>query len=134
MKSIPLQPPCRHALWAVAILALGAVHMPALAQAPSAPGAAMPPMDAGSAASAGSQALHHSMMSSMQSMHEMKPTGDTDRDFATMMKMHHQHAVEMAKVELQHGKSPQLKAMARKMVKDQTREIGQLDAWLKKQP
>lgn len=134
MKSILIQRTSRRALWAAALLALGTAHLPALSQAPSAPGAAMPAMHAGSAASAGSQALHHSMMGSMQTMHEMKPTGDTDRDFATMMKMHHEQALGMARIELQHGKSPQLKAMARKMIKDQTREIGQLDAWLKRKP
>jgi uncharacterized protein (DUF305 family) len=48
--------------------------------------------------------------------------------------MHHQQALDMAKIEIQHGKSPELKAMASKMMKDQKREIQQLDAWLKKHP
>lgn len=81
----------------------------------------------------GSDQMHQSMMSGMQQMQGMKPTGDTDKDFAMMMRMHHQQAVDMAKVELQHGKSPELKAMAQKMIKDQQKEIGQLDKWLAKQ-
>lgn len=80
----------------------------------------------------GSSQMHESMMSGMQKMQGMKPTGDTDRDFAEMMRMHHQQAVEMAKAEVQHGKSPELKAMAQKIIKDQQKEIGQLDQWLAK--
>lgn len=63
----------------------------------------------------------------------MQPSGDTDKDFATMMRMHHQQAVDMAKAELQHGKSPELKALAQKIVKDQQKEIAELDQWLAKQ-
>ena len=80
----------------------------------------------------GSQQMHESMMSGMQKMQGMQPTGDTDKDFAMMMRMHHQQAVNMAKVEVQHGKSPELKAMAQKMMKDQQKEIDQLDKWLAK--
>jgi uncharacterized protein (DUF305 family) len=80
----------------------------------------------------GSEQMHHQMMNGMQGMQSMKPTGDTDKDFATMMKMHHQQAVDMAKVELQHGKSAELKAMSRKIIKEQQKEIAQLDKWLAK--
>ncbi len=80
----------------------------------------------------GSQQMHESMMAGMQKMQGMQPTGDTDKDFAMMMRMHHQQAVDMAKVEVQHGKSPELKAMAQKMMKDQQKEIDQLDKWLAK--
>ena len=77
-----------------------------------------------------SEEMHRSMMSGMQGMQSMKPTGDTDRDFATMMKMHHQQAVDMAKAELRHGKSKELKALAQKVVRDQQKEITQLEKWL----
>jgi uncharacterized protein (DUF305 family) len=70
----------------------------------------------------------------MESMRQMKPTGDTDKDFARMMKMHHQQALEMAKVEVQHGKSPELEAMAQKIIKEQRKEIEKLDRWLKQHP
>jgi uncharacterized protein (DUF305 family) len=60
-----------------------------------------------------------------------EPSGDIDKDFAMMMKMHHQQAVDMAKAEAEHGKSPELKAMARKIIKDQNKEIAQLDKWMK---
>jgi Domain of unknown function (DUF305) len=58
-----------------------------------------------------------------------KPTGDPDRDSANMMSAHHQEGVDMAKRELASGKSTKLKAMARRIVKDQQREILELDRW-----
>ena len=82
----------------------------------------------------GSDELKKSMMSGMDGMQKMQMSGDTDKDFAMLMKMHHQQALEMAKPEVAHGKSPELKAMARKIIKDQTKEIAQLDAWMKKHP
>ena len=80
----------------------------------------------------GSEQMSKAMMSGMQQMQGMKMTGDTDKDFAMMMKMHHQQALDMAKAEVEHGKSAELKAMAQKMIKDQTQEIAKLDAWLQK--
>ncbi len=82
----------------------------------------------------GSNDMGQAMKSGMDGVSQMKMTGDTDKDFAMMMKMHHEQAVKMAKVEVAEGKSPEIKAMAAKMMKDQQREIGQLDAWLKKHP
>jgi uncharacterized protein (DUF305 family) len=79
---------------------------------------------------AGSDQMKKSMESGMQSMQSMPMSGDTDKDFAMMMKVHHQQAVDMARVEAEHGKSPRLKKMAAKIIQDQTREIAQLDAWL----
>jgi uncharacterized protein (DUF305 family) len=87
----------------------------------------------GQAMNHGSEAMQKSMMSGMDGMKQMKMSGDTDKDFAMMMKMHHQQALDMAKVEVEHGKSPELKAMASKMIKDQTKEIEQLDQWMMKQ-
>ncbi|TAK78028.1 MAG: DUF305 domain-containing protein [Aquabacterium sp.] len=88
----------------------------------------------GSQVSHGADQMNQTMKSGMDAMTKMPMSGDTDKDFATMMKMHHQQALDMAKIEIQHGKSPELKAMASKMMKDQKREIQQLDAWLKKHP
>ena len=84
------------------------------------------------ASGAGSDELHRTMMGGMEQMRQMKGTGDLDKDFAMMMRMHHQQAVEMAKIEAQNGKSAELKAMANKMIADQQKEIAQLDAWLQK--
>lgn len=78
----------------------------------------------------GSKQMHEQMMGGMQKMQSMQSSGDTDKDFATMMRMHHQQAVDMARIEAEHGKSPELKALAQKIIKDQQKEIGQLDKWL----
>lgn len=77
--------------------------------------------------------MKQSMMTNMDSMQKMQMSGDTDKDFAVMMKMHHQQGVEMAKMELAHGKSPVMKAMARQIIAAQKKEIAQLEQWLAKQ-
>jgi uncharacterized protein (DUF305 family) len=74
-----------------------------------------------------------SMVTSMDKMQKMSMSGDVDKDFAMMMKMHHQHGVEMAKMELMHGKSPEMKKMAKQIVAAQNKEIAQFDQWLAKQ-
>ena len=61
-------------------------------------------------------------------------TGDADQDFARMMLSHHRGAVDMAKVQLQYGKDPELRTLAQKIVEDQSREIAQLQDWLKRHP
>lgn len=51
-----------------------------------------------------SDAMMKSMQSGMSQMMSMKMTGDPDHDFAMMLKMHHQGAVEMADLEIKQGK------------------------------
>jgi uncharacterized protein (DUF305 family) len=68
----------------------------------------------------------------MKSMESMKTTGDPDRDFAMMMKMHHQGAIDMAQMELKSGKDASLKAMAKKIIAAQQKEIKEFDQWLAK--
>lgn len=41
--------------------------------------------------------------------------------------------VEMAQMELAHGKSPAMIAMARQIIEAQKKEIAQLEQWLAKQ-
>jgi len=118
-----------HVLVASACLAFSSV---VVAQSGSHGGAGHGSQGHTSQAQGGKVDMHASMMSGMQKMQEMKPTGDTDKDFAMMMRMHHQQAVEMAKAELEGGKSPELKAMAQKIIRDQQKEIAQLDKWLAK--
>jgi len=83
--------------------------------------------------SSGSQEMKQAMMAGMDGMEKMPITGDIDRDFAMMMKMHHQQAVDMANMELAQGKSPAMKAMARQIIAAQKKEIAQFDRWLAKQ-
>ena len=83
--------------------------------------------------SGGSHDMMDSMKTGMESMQNMEMSGDVDKDFAMMMKMHHQQALDMAKMEIAHGKSPEMKAMAKKIMSAQKKEIAQFDKWLAKQ-
>ncbi len=82
-------------------------------------------------ASPSDRAYANAMATMMAHMHT-KPTGDADRDFVVMMLPHHQGAVDMAQVELQYGKDPELLALARAVVDSQAKEIKQMDEWLAK--
>ena len=62
----------------------------------------------------------------------MSYTGDSDKDFVTGMLPHQQGAVEMAKIELQYGKDPELKKLATNIIKSQDEEIAFMKAWLAK--
>lgn len=79
--------------------------------------------------SAGSMEMHKIMMSGMDMPIPM--SGNVDRDFATMMTMHHQQAIKMADVMIQQGSNAELKALAEKMKADQQAEIKQLAAYTK---
>lgn len=56
----------------------------------------------------------------------MPMSGNVDKDFAMMMTMHHQQAIDMVDVLIKNGQSPELKAMGRKMKAAQQEEIKQL--------
>lgn len=114
------------AAWLATAMAQAQTAMPA---APS----ASAPMPAKHSNMMGSADMKQSMKAGMEGMQSMPSTGDTDKDFATMMKMHHQQALDMAKMELEHGKSPELKKMASKIIAGQQKEIAQFDRWLAKQ-
>ena len=63
-------------------------------------------------------------------MFSMKMTGKPDIDFAMMMRMHHQGAIDMAEAELRDGKEPQMREMAKDIIAAQKREIAQFDKFL----
>jgi uncharacterized protein (DUF305 family) len=60
----------------------------------------------------------------------VKPTGEPDKDFVVMMTPHHQGAIDMAKVELQYGKDPELLKLATDIVAAQEKEIAEMEEWL----
>lgn len=118
----------------VPLTALWLASAPTLAQtAPAmAPSASMP-MGQMQKGAAGPQDMKASMMMGMEGMQRMPMSGDTDKDFAMMMKLHHQQALNMAEMELANGKSPEMKAMAKQIIVAQKKEIAQFDKWLAKQ-
>lgn len=79
---------------------------------------------------AGGGDMHGSMMGMMKGMESMRMSGDTDRDFAAMMKVHHQGAIDMAQLELKSGKDAKMRAMAKRIIEAQKKEIKELDQWL----
>jgi uncharacterized protein (DUF305 family) len=64
----------------------------------------------------------------------MPMTGDQDVDFARMMIPHHQGAIDMARVQLEKGRDPQLRQMAQEIIGAQEREIATLKEWLAQHP
>jgi len=75
-----------------------------------------------------SDPLMESMDKMMKEMHGQPMKGNTDLDFASMLKVHHQGAIEMSKIELQQGKDAMMKKMAQEIITKQTKEIQQLGA------
>lgn len=78
-----------------------------------------------------SDSIHAAMMKGCK---PTKMTGDVDHDFAMMVSMHHKSAVDMAQLELEHGRDPKMQEMARKIVADQEKEIAEFSAWMKEHP
>jgi uncharacterized protein (DUF305 family) len=121
-------------LFLVPMAALALASAPAQAQStPTMAPAASMPMGQMHKGAAGPHDMKASMMMGMDGMQKMAMSGDVDKDFAMMMKMHHQQALNMAEMELAHGKSVEMKAMARQMIVAQKKEIAQFDKWLAKQ-
>lgn len=76
-------------------------------------------------------------MELMNSMEKMDVTADTqiltgnvDHDFAILMIVHHQAALDNASAYLHHGNNTQLRNMANMMAEMQTQEIIELSNWL----
>lgn len=62
----------------------------------------------------------------------VRPSGDNDVDFTTLMLPHHQAAIDMAKAELLYGADPQMRRLAQEVITDQQSEMDLMRLWLER--
>ena len=62
---------------------------------------------------------------------DLRFSNDADVDFIRGMIPHHQGAIDMAKVVLQYGKNEQTRKWANDIIREQAREINEMQQWLK---
>ncbi|SNB70158.1 protein of unknown function [Arboricoccus pini] len=93
----------------------------------------MPGMTQATPDTSASRAYAKANADMMQGM-SVKMSGDPDRDFVTMMIAHHEGAIDMAKVELDHGHDPILRKLAENVISAQTSEIKEMKAWQQRHP
>lgn len=92
----------------------------------------MPGMDHGAMSGTGT-AAPGPFDAVMQKMHEammVAPSGNVDVDFVRGMIPHHQGAIDMAKIELEKGTDPEIRALAEGIIAAQEKEIAEMQAWL----
>ena len=70
------------------------------------------------------------MMISMPAMHDGMMNEDADIAFACGMIAHHQGAIDMAQVLIEHGQDPQMLALAEEIIAAQVAEMEQMSTWL----
>ncbi|WP_186387419.1 DUF305 domain-containing protein [Stappia sp. TSB10P1A] len=70
------------------------------------------------------------MAVTMPAMMDGMMQGDPDVAFACAMIAHHQGAIDMARIQLEHGKDPWIRALSEQIIEAQVREIADMTQWL----
>ncbi len=83
------------------------------------------------AGDAATQAYRDANMAMHQGM-DIEYTGNADIDFVTGMIAHHQGAIDMARIVLEHGSDPEIRKLAEGIVAAQESEIAFMRDWLAK--
>ena len=78
------------------------------------------------------QACRELMLGMYQKMLAMAMTVDPDYDFATMMRAHHQFAVDVARAQLKNGKDARMRVAAEEIIAEQTKQIAKFDRWIER--
>jgi uncharacterized protein (DUF305 family) len=88
--------------------------------------------DTAMSGTAGNQmkAMHDAMTQMMDRIKTMTASGNVDRDFAMMMKHHHQGGADMAKAEVAGGTDDSMKVIAQRIMDEQLKDIEELDMFL----
>ncbi len=76
------------------------------------------------------RAMHASTAKMTREMASATMTGDPDHDFLAMMIAHHAGAVDMARLELIHGRDPLVRRLAEEIIASQQGEIAAMRARL----
>lgn len=72
------------------------------------------------------------MYDMMESMAGTESSGNADADFLLMMIPHHQSAIDMAEIELEHGKDAKTREMAQQIIDAQKQEIAEMKEMLER--
>lgn len=111
-----------------AVLALGLVASPVLSQEMKGHDGHADMSTHGSASTKAFEKANADMHKNMM----IKFSGKTDVDFVRSMIPHHQGAIDMARIELEHGKDPEIRKLAEEVIKAQEAEIKMMKDWLAK--
>lgn len=102
------------------------------AHTPAHLGDTMEVMGAASSMPAGAVEMKSMMKDMVDHMTSVPLSGNPDVDFAMMMRILHQGAIDMAQTELRTGKEPKMRQLAKDIIAVQKKEIAEIDRFLVK--
>ncbi len=107
-----------------------AAEAPATDAAPSADHDAHHPADSDAPAAAPATEAYRAANLAMHAAMDIEFSDNADLDFARGMIAHHQGAIDMARIVLEHGEDPELRQLAEEVITAQQAEIAFLQNWI----